>query len=42
MDDLKFMTKETTTIDKIHELAKQPAKVSIDEVSHAFLTSARV
>ena len=42
MGDLKFMTKETTTIDKIHELAKQPAKVSIDEAAHAFLASARV
>lgn len=31
-----------TTLDKIHELAKQPAKCSIDEVAHAFLSAERV
>lgn len=31
-----------TTLDKIHELAKKPARCSIDEVAHAFVSAKRV
>lgn len=33
---------ETNILERIHELAKQPAKVGIDEVAHAYISSLRV
>lgn len=39
----KYMTNETNnSIAKIHELAKRPAKCSLDEVAHAFFAALRV
>ena len=34
--------RETNILERIHELAKQPAKVGINEVAHAYISSLRV